>query len=239
MWSGSPEPLRREAPRLYSFSTEIRAAVTAQRYALSGSGDPLHMKESETPTKEDFTALSRNQVTGQGVALQNCRGNFLLESEQRVTMLRREFHIEAGTIRAQLSGRGKIPAAGRLHICFIRHAGTEKTRNQDVAYRLRFTADPECRQVRLAGLCGTGSRIDQRAGGSGGANTGKGKSFFYSNGPRQRRLHPRPDGDFGDPLGSPGFGPADARSIREIIAGGFLTGVSTQSSNGLQACFSQ
>jgi hypothetical protein len=36
----------REAPRFYSFSTGIRAAITAQRYALSGSGDPLHMKES-------------------------------------------------------------------------------------------------------------------------------------------------------------------------------------------------
>jgi hypothetical protein len=57
----------REAPRFYSLSTGIRAAVTAQRYALSGSGDPLHMKESEAPTKEDFTESSRNQVTGQGI----------------------------------------------------------------------------------------------------------------------------------------------------------------------------
>jgi hypothetical protein len=50
----------REAPRLYSFSTGIRDAVTAQRYALRGSGDPLHMKESETHTKEDLTESSRN-----------------------------------------------------------------------------------------------------------------------------------------------------------------------------------
>jgi hypothetical protein len=50
------------------FFSGIRAAVTAQRYALSGSGDSLHMKESEPPTKEDFSASSRNQVTGQTVA---------------------------------------------------------------------------------------------------------------------------------------------------------------------------
>jgi hypothetical protein len=41
----------REAPRFYSVSTEIRAAVSAQRCALSGSGDPLHMKESAPPYK--------------------------------------------------------------------------------------------------------------------------------------------------------------------------------------------
>jgi hypothetical protein len=64
MWSGSPAAARREAPRFYSFSTGIRSAGTAQRFALSGSEDPLHMKESKTSTEEDFTASSRNQVTG-------------------------------------------------------------------------------------------------------------------------------------------------------------------------------
>jgi hypothetical protein len=54
----------REAPRLYSFSTGIRPAGTAQRYALSGSGDPLHMKESEPPTEEDFTLDSEVDSAG-------------------------------------------------------------------------------------------------------------------------------------------------------------------------------